>query len=51
MQTVSVTGNDKALTAGKAACVGRNPDLEIARGRYPFEMESSLNPLLDRIYL
>ena len=51
MQTISVTGNDKALTATRAACGSLHPDLDIARGRYPFEMESSLNPLVDRIYL
>ena len=51
MQTVNVTGNDKALNTARAACSGLKADLEIARGRYPFEMESSLNPLVDRIYL
>lgn len=51
MQTVSVTGNDKALCAARAACAGLRPDLDLTRGRYPFEMESSLNPLIDRIFL
>ncbi|CAL5221478.1 g3677 [Coccomyxa viridis] len=49
--TVNVTGNDKALSAARKACAGLNPDLDISRGRYPFEMESSLNPLVDRLYL
>ena len=51
VQTVNVTGNDKALNAARRASIGLNPDLDISRGRYPFEMESSLNPLVDRIYL
>ena len=51
VQSVNVTGNDKALNTARKACAGLNPDLDISRGRYPFEMESSLNPLVDRIYL
>ncbi len=51
VQMVNVTGNDKALSAARKACAGLNPDLDISRGRYPFEMESSLNPLVDRLYL
>ena len=51
VQTVNVTGNDKALSTARKACAGLNPDLDISRGRYPFEMESSLDPLVDRIYL
>ncbi len=50
MQSVTITGNDAALEKARAITKTKCPHVEMAKGRYPFELESSLRPLQDRIF-
>ncbi len=50
VQAVTITGNDTALEEARIITRTTSPHVEVAKGRYPFELESSLRPLQDRIY-
>ncbi|EIE22289.1 RNI-like protein [Coccomyxa subellipsoidea C-169] len=50
LQAVTITGNDTALEEARIITRTTSPHVEVAKGRYPFELESSLRPLQDRIY-
>lgn len=50
MQVLMVTGNDQALEVARVAAAKLMPDLDVMKGRYHFELESSLRPLEDRLF-
>jgi hypothetical protein len=45
-----VTGNDKALDLARETAGRIAPEVEVVKGRYHFELESSLRPLVDRLF-
>jgi hypothetical protein len=49
-QAVTLIGNDGALEEARRAAARARPDMEVAKGRYPFELDNSLRPLQDRIF-
>ena len=50
MQAVTITGNDFVLEEARSITKSTCSHVEVAKGRYPFELESSLRPLQDRIF-
>ncbi|CAL8468747.1 g8287 [Coccomyxa elongata] len=50
LHAVTITGNDAALEEARTITKTTRSHVEVAKGRYPFELESSLRPLQDRIF-
>ena len=48
-QAFTVIGNEPVLEQARFVAAMHLPDLVVAKGRYPFELDNSLRPLKDRI--
>ena len=49
VQAFTVIGNEPVLEQARFVAAMHLPDLVVAKGRYPFELDNSLRPLKDRI--